>query len=120
MAVATCYWGTNNACARRTGSGLGMCQIAKVRCNPRERELTQTHPLSLTLQTAVDCGRPPSVANAEVTTNGSRVFDVATYHCAIGYRLTGGQRLVCQHEREWEGELPSCTGICIGDLHMLV
>ena len=60
---------------------------------------------------AVDCGTPQEVAHAEVRANGSRLHDVATYRCNAGYRMTGGDpQLVCQHEAEWEGAPPLCTG----------
>lgn len=60
---------------------------------------------------AVDCGQAPDIAHAEVTINGTSLYDVATYHCTTGYRQTGGSQLVCQ-DQGWNGELPFCAGKC--------
>lgn len=63
---------------------------------------------SCTLEMA-DCGPPPRATGATVsTTMGTTEGSVATYTCAAGRRLLGGNRAVCSASGNWVGAAPVC------------
>jgi hypothetical protein len=57
----------------------------------------------------VDCGAPPSATGAAVsTTMGTIEGSVATYTCAAGRRLLGGNLAVCSATGSWIGAPATC------------
>ena len=116
---------TGTVCARRVASGPGTCQLVSVRIwNTKTFHdvcsiLSESH-LHPPPSVAIDCGSAPPVPHAEVSTNGTRFYDVATYSCTTGYRLRAASKLVCQHTGIWTGSLPSCTGKNLSSHNMYV
>ncbi len=63
---------------------------------------------------AVDCGKPVSITNGDVSYPSTIIDSLATYNCNDGYTLVGGDATVkCNENGDWEGPLPACVGMLL-------
>ena len=56
----------------------------------------------------MDCGVLDDPENGEVSLTGTILGSKATYSCNSGYVLEGESTRVCQSNRKWSGEAPTC------------
>ena len=76
------------------------------------------HSLSICfLTTVVNCETLSNPANGLVVLTGVSVGSTADYTCNPGYELVGVAQRMCEMNREWSGEAPTCESmymyICI-------
>ena len=55
----------------------------------------------------VDCGAPPTVADATFVHTGTTYRETATYTCDTGYTMAGTATITCQASSAWE-ITPAC------------
>uniref|UniRef100_A0A8C7FUF6 Sushi, von Willebrand factor type A, EGF and pentraxin domain-containing protein 1 n=1 Tax=Oncorhynchus kisutch TaxID=8019 RepID=A0A8C7FUF6_ONCKI len=64
------------------------------------------------VSSAVSCGPPPSVENAEVQTSDEAYQGNVSYVCNPGLHLVGPQNLTCLANGTWSLPAPTCKAVC--------
>ena len=65
------------------------------------------------MDTAVDCGQPPSTADGQVDASTTTLNSEATYQCDSGYEFESGsltEVITCQADGTWSSSAPTCNG----------
>ena len=65
------------------------------------------------MDTAVDCGPPPTTADGQVDASTTTLNSEATYQCDSGYEFESGsltEVITCQADGIWSNSTPSCNG----------
>ncbi len=57
---------------------------------------------------AVNCETLDDPVNGQVVLTGVSVGSTADYNCNPGYQLVGVTQRMCEMNREWSGEAPTC------------
>ena len=60
---------------------------------------------------AIDCGMLGNPLNGDIITNGTILGSLASYSCRAGYELEGDAVRVCQPNRSWSNNEPTCLGM---------
>eukprot|EP00117_Sycon_ciliatum_P031397 scpid3721/ scgid0121/ Sushi, von Willebrand factor type A, EGF and pentraxin domain-containing protein 1; CCP module-containing protein 22; Polydom; Selectin-like osteoblast-derived protein; Serologically defined breast cancer antigen NY-BR-38 len=114
----------------RNGNSFAVGSVVSFVCQPTYRlvgssqrrcgsdlQWTGSQPQCAALSRCADPGVPsqgsrtPSVASNTIFSPGDRVL----YKCGAGYELLGAIMRVCQEDRSWSNEQPTCRRICCND-----
>ena len=91
------------------GSGLETHQLVKVRFCVLNSAL---HIIIIKIApTIVLCPNLPNPQNGQVSQQGNKPGNRASYTCNSGYELIGQSTRTCQSNGEWSGVAPTCESM---------
>ncbi|XP_078575446.1 sushi, von Willebrand factor type A, EGF and pentraxin domain-containing protein 1-like isoform X3 [Branchiostoma floridae x Branchiostoma japonicum] len=59
----------------------------------------------------VSCGKPAEILHGSANGTNFRYKSTVIYSCIPGYELKGSKEIVCQADKTWNGEMPTCEPV---------